>query len=440
LRRKGDRASGKHIVVIGGGIVGLATAFKLSHSVPGVRITVLEKEDRVGRHQTGNNSGVLHCGLYYKPGSVKARMAVNGIREMVAFCREQGIAHEICGKIVVAVDESEVPRLKALHERGKANGLKGLKWLGPDPMREIEPHVAGVAALRERGNANGLRGLKWLGPEQMREIEPHAAGVAALRVPQEGIVDFPAVARRLVELLEAQGHSVRCNSEVIQLRRMEKGWVAMTPADEHEADFIVNCGGLHCDRICRMADGKPKTRIVPFRGEYFELKPERRHLVRHLIYPTPDPQFPFLGVHFTRMIGGGVEAGPNAVLAFAREGYRLTDIEPRDLAEALSFPGLWKFLRRYPSVAVQELARSMSKALFTRTLQRLVPEIQSDDLVPGGAGVRAQAMTPEGDLVQDFALVEEPDALHVLNAPSPAATASLAIGGEIAGRVQRRME
>ncbi len=394
--------SRRRVVVVGGGIVGLATALKLSCRLPDVRLTVLEKEPGVGRHQTGNNSGVLHCGLYYKPGSIKARMAVEGIREMVEFCRRHEIAHEICGKIVVAVDGAELPRLKNLHQRGKENGLRGLKWLSRDEMREIEPHVAGLAALR---------------------------------VPQEGIVDFPQVSRRMVGLLEKEGHRVVCNAEVIQLREISHGWVAMTHADEYEADFIINCGGLQCDRVSRMAGENPDTRIVPFRGEYFEIKPERQHLVNHLIYPTPDPQFPFLGVHYTRMIHGGIEAGPNAVLAFAREGYRLGDIEPRDLFDALSFPGLWKFLAKYPSVAIHELARSMSKALFTKTLQRLVPEIRGEDLVPGGAGVRSQAMSPQGELVQDFALLERPNALHVLNAPSPAATASLAIGGEIAARV-----
>lgn len=393
-------------MVVGGGIVGLATAWKLTRAVPGCRVTVLEKEGGVGRHQTGNNSGVLHCGLYYQPGSIKARMAVEGIQEMVEFCREHGIPHEVCGKIVVAVDETEVERLRNLQMRGEANGLQGLKWLEREAMREIEPHVAGVAALR---------------------------------VPQEGIVDYPAVAAKLVELIVAAGGEVICNAEVIQLRPRVSGWHLRTTLDEFTGDFVINCGGLHSDRISEMAGAPAGVRIVPFRGEYFMLRPERQHLVNHLIYPVPDPQFPFLGVHYTRMIHGGVEAGPNAVLAFAREGYRVTDVEPRDLFEALAFPGLWRFLVRYPQVAVHELARSLSKRLFTQTLQRLIPEIRADDLVPGGAGVRAQAMSPEGALIQDFALVERPNALHVLNAPSPAATASLAIGGEIARRVAARV-
>jgi (S)-2-hydroxyglutarate dehydrogenase len=392
----------KRVVIVGGGIVGLATALKLAEARPNLAITVLEKEPGVGRHQTGNNSGVLHCGLYYKPGSAKARLAVNGIREMVEFCQRHQIAHEVCGKIVVAVDDAELPRLRNLHQRGQENGLRGLQWLRTEEMREIEPHVAGLAALR---------------------------------VPQEGIVDFPEVTRTMVRLLEATGHHVICNAEVVQLREMDDAWVVLTRADDHEADFIVNCGGLQCDRISRLAGERPATRIVPFRGEYFEIKPERQHLVNHLIYPTPDPQFPFLGVHYTRMIHGGIEAGPNAVLAFAREGYKLSDIEPADLFDSVTFPGLWRFLAKYPSVAVHELVRSLSKSLFTKTLQRLVPEIRSDDLIPGGAGVRSQAMSPDGELVQDFDLLERPNALHVLNAPSPAATASLAIGGEIASRI-----
>ena len=397
----------KQVIVIGGGIVGLATALKLARRCPHAHIRVLEKEPAVARHQTGNNSGVLHCGLYYKPGSIKARLAVSGIQEMVRFCEAQQVAHEVCGKIVVAVDESEVPRLRDLHQRGQANGLQGLKWLRREEMREIEPHVAGVAALR---------------------------------VPQEGIVDFPGAAASMAKLLAADGHEVLCNAEVIQLNESGRGWLVTTRGDEFLGDFIVNCAGLHCDLMAKLAGEKPRTKIVPFRGEYFEIKPERRHLVNHLIYPTPNPQFPFLGVHYTRMIHGGIEAGPNAVMAFAREGYQLTDIEPAELFDSLTFPGLWKFIAKYPSVALHELARSISKPLFVKTLQRLVPEIRGEDLVPGGAGVRSQAMSPEGELVHDFDLLERPNALHVLNAPSPAATASLAIGGEIAKRISPHLQ
>jgi L-2-hydroxyglutarate oxidase len=394
----------KKVAIIGGGIVGLATAYRLGERFPGAQICVLEKESAVGQHQTGHNSGVLHSGLYYKPGSLRARLAVAGIRQMAEFCRENGIAHEICGKLVVAADDSEVPRLRDLEKRGAANGLEGLRWLDRAEMREIEPHVGGVAALR---------------------------------VPQEGIVDYAAVCDTLAAKLTQRGARVVTSARVKRLRRQGGGWVAETTAGEFEADFLINCAGLQCDRVAQLAGERRTMRIVPFRGEYYKLRPERQHLVRNLIYPVPDPRFPFLGVHFTRLIHGGVEAGPNAVLAFAREGYRKTDFNLRDLADALTYPGLWRFLRRYPSMCWYELRRSFSRQLFCRSLQRLVPEIQPTDLDTGGSGVRAQAIAPEGELVQDFLFIARPNALHVLNAPSPAATASLAIGAEIAAMAER---
>jgi L-2-hydroxyglutarate oxidase LhgO len=394
----------RKVVIIGGGIVGLATAYRMGEQFPGARITVLEKEVGVGRHQTGHNSGVLHCGLYYKPGSVKAKLAVSGHRQMVAFCQENGIPHEICGKLVVAADASDVPRLRDLQERGAANGLEGLRWL-------------------ER--------------EEMIEIEPHVGGVAALRVPQEGIVDYARVCATLVENLIARGAKVVTGARAAQLRPDGAGWVVETTAGEFQADFLINCAGLYCDRVAELAGERREVRILPFRGEYYKLRPERQQLVRHLIYPTPDPRFPFLGVHFTRLIHGGIEAGPNAVLAFAREGYRKTDFNARDLFDALTYVGFWRFLRRYPSMCWFELRRSFSRKLFCRSLQRLVPGIQVDDLAAGGSGVRAQAIAPEGDLVQDFRFIARPNALHVLNAPSPAATASLAIGAEIAAMAQK---
>jgi L-2-hydroxyglutarate oxidase len=392
------------VIIVGGGIVGLATAYRLSERFPGARITLLEKESAVGRHQTGHNSGVLHSGLYYKPGSARARLAVSGIRQMVAFCQENAIPHEVCGKLVVAADESEVPRLRALEERGRTNGLEGLCWLEGDAMREIEPHVGGVAALR---------------------------------VPQEGIVDYPRVSTTLAARLAERGARVVTGARVSRLERSGSGWIARTNAGDFAGDFVITCAGLHADRVAEMAGERRQMRILPFRGEYYKIKVGRQHLVRNLIYPTPDPRFPFLGVHFTRLIRGGIEAGPNAVLAFAREGYRKTDFNARDLWDALSYNGFRRFLRRYPSVAWFELRRSFSRELFCRSLQRLVPEIQPDDLETGGSGVRAQAIAPEGELVQDFSLIARRNALHVLNAPSPAATASLAIGEEIVGMLEK---
>jgi L-2-hydroxyglutarate oxidase len=396
-----------NIAIVGGGIVGLATAYRLLERYPAARVTVLEKEDAVGRHQTGHNSGVLHCGLYYKPGSLKARVAVEGIRQMVAFCAENSIAHEICGKLVVAADDVEVPRLRNLLERGTANGLEGLRWLGREEMREIEPHVGGVAALR---------------------------------VPQEGIVDYAHVCAALVKKIEEGGGRVVVRARVSKLERRGGEWIAATTAGDFTAGFLINCAGLQCDRVAELAGERRDMRILPFRGEYYQIKAERQFLVRNLIYPVPDPNFPFLGVHFTRMIHGGIEAGPNAVLAFAREGYRKRDFNARDLFDALSYPGLWRFLRRYPSMAWFELRRSFSRELFCRSLQRLVPEIQPGDLAAGGSGVRAQAITPSGELEQDFRLIARPDALHVLNAPSPGATASLAIGAEIVEMASRAWE
>jgi L-2-hydroxyglutarate oxidase LhgO len=393
----------KHdFIVIGGGIVGLAVARELLQKKPGASVFVLEKEDGPGRHQSTHNSGVLHCGLYYKPGSLKARLAVRGIQLMTDFCREHSVAHEICGKVVVATNEAELERLRDLEIRGQQNGLEGLQWLDA---------------------------------AQLREIEPHAAGLASLRAPQEGIVDYQAVCDALVREIERLGGTFQKNARVTAIHDNLGGWVLETPAGDFEARYLLNCAGLFSDRIAALAGTKNDIRIVPFRGEYFELAPEARHLVRHLIYPVPDPAFPFLGVHFTRLIHGGIEAGPNAVLALAREGYRKTDIHPRQAAEILAFPGLWNFLRRYPSMVWDEGRRSLSKTLFAQSLQKLVPEIRPEHLAPGGSGVRAQAMSRDGTLLQDFHMVQKPRALHVINAPSPAATASLAIAEEVVARI-----
>ena len=385
-------------LIIGGGIVGLATAYRLGQNFPGDSITVLEKEPAVGQHQSGHNSGVLHCGLYYRPGSMKARLAVTGIRQMVAFCQEHAIPHEICGKLVVASQAEEVPRLKDLFERGRMNGLNGLQMLGPNEMREIEPHVGGVAAIR---------------------------------VPEEGIVDYTAVCQTLARCIIERGGRVATKAQVTKLSRRGGSWLAKTSAGEFESNFIVNCTGLHCDRVSVLAGETRKLRIVPFRGEYYKLKPQRQYLVRHLIYPVPDPKFPFLGVHFTRLIYGGIEAGPNAVLAFAREGYRKTDLSARDLLDTLTYIGFWRFLKKYPRLCFSELRRSFSKSLFCQSLNALVPDLRPEDLEPGGAGVRAQAISIEGETVQDFSFAIGEHSVHVLNAPSPGATASLAIGQEI---------
>ena len=393
----------QRIVIIGGGIVGLATAYKLGRQYPATQITLLEKEPAVGQHQTGNNSGVLHAGLYYKPGSTKARLAVNGIKQMTAFCREHNIPHEICGKLVVAADENELPRLHALHERGQQNGL---------------------------------RDLRLLNREQMRAMEPHVGGIAALHVPEEGIVDYPKVCEVLQRKITEAGAKVVVQAKVNRLEFRPESWVAHSTAGSFEADFLINCAGLHSDRVGALAGEKRTVRIVPFRGEYYKVKASKQHLVRNLIYPVPDPQFPFLGVHFTRLIHGGIEAGPNAVLAFSREGYRKTDINLFDLFDSLGFHGLWRFLGQHKQMSWAELRRSFSRRRFCESLQKLVPDIRPEDLETGGAGVRAQAMSPDGSLVQDFFFQRGQRALHVLNAPSPAATAALAIGDNILREVE----
>ena len=395
----------ERLIIIGGGIVGLATALKAARQQVAREIIVLEKDAQTGGHQSSHNSGVLHCGLYYKPGSLKARLAVDGIREMIAFCREHGIPHDICGKIVLAVDEPEVARLRDLEARGTANGVNGLQWL------------EGTAAIQE--------------------IEPHAVGRAALRVREEGIVDYAAVMRKMVELLRAAGHQVRTSAPALRVRTDGGRQIVTTPQEEISADFIVNCAGLHCDRVAISAGFTPDSRIIPFRGDYWKLAPSGAHLVRHLIYPVPDPTLPFLGVHFTRMIGGGIEAGPNAVLAFKREGYKRTDFSLKDSWETFTFPGLYQFLKKCPGTTWDELRNSFSKKVFLKNLQRLIPEIRMEHISrDGGSGVRAQAIHRDGSLLMDFALEQKPGQIHLLNAPSPGATASLAIGNYLIEQIR----
>jgi len=387
--------------------VGLGTAYRLQETFPDDTVILWEKEHVAGSHQSTHNSGVLHAGLYYKTGSLKARLAVAGIRQMVNFCREYDVPHEICGKLVVATTDEEVSRLRTLLDRGTANGLVGLRFLD---------HAG------------------------LREIEPHAAGLAAVAVPEEGIVDYRAVVVALVGAIERRGGHVRLGARVQSLSRRFDRWSVGLAEGDDECDFLINCAGLHSDRVAKVAGEPRHTRIVPFRGEYYELRTERQHLVRNLIYPVPDPEYPFLGVHFTRLIQGGIEAGPNAVLALSREGYSRAAFTPRDAWDAVTFGGLWRFVARHTRMCLGEVARSHSARLFCRSLQKLVPELQESDLVTGGTGVRAQAMTPAGELVQDFDLIERANAIHVLNAPSPGATASLAIGAHIAARIAALLE
>jgi L-2-hydroxyglutarate oxidase len=385
--------------VIGGGIVGLATAYQICRDHPGASVTVIEKEHGWGAHQTGHNSGVIHAGVYYAPGSLKAKLCKTGRQSMVAFCTENGIPFRVCGKLIVATDASELPRLHALHERARANGL---------PVRLITP-------------------------EETREYEPEVACVAALHVASTGIVNFGTVCARLAELLAESGAELRTGERVLGIRAATSAGpvIVRTTRGELQADILINCAGLHADRIARLAGVRPPARIIPFRGEYYELRPERQGLVRGLIYPVPDPQFPFLGVHLTKMIDGSVHAGPNAVLALAREGYRWDRIRPGDVLDAATYGGLWRLGRRHWRYGASEIRRSLSKQRFADSLARLVPAIGPDDLVRAEAGVRAQAIRPDGSLVDDFLIVRQGRQVHVLNAPSPAATSSLEIAKHI---------
>jgi (S)-2-hydroxyglutarate dehydrogenase len=382
------------LIIIGAGVIGLAVALEITRRFPRQRLLVLEKEDRVAAHQSGHNSGVIHSGVYYKPGSLKASLCVTGAAAMVEFCRENDIPHKVCGKVIVATHEEELP---------------------------------GLQELRRRGEANGLTGLRLIGPEQLREIEPHATGLQALVVPSTGVTDYAVVCKKYTELIAANGGTVLTSSAAKAIRRSRNEVVVETPRGAFSANYLINCTGLYSDRITRLSGDNAGVMIVPFRGEYYDLVPERASLVRALIYPVPDPRFPFLGVHFTRRITGRVDAGPNAVLALAREGYRHTDINLRDLASSFAFPGFWRMARQHWRNGVEEWHRSLSKRAFVRALQRLLPAVTAEDLVTGGSGVRAQALKPDGTLVDDFQFVPSERILHVLNVPSPAATASLMI-------------
>ena len=388
------------IAIIGGGIVGLASARAILERAPRAQLVVLEKEAELARHQTGHNSGVIHSGIYYKPGSYKARLCVEGARLMKTYCDKNGIAVDTCGKVIVATSEAELPRLKTLYERGVANDVPG---------------VTMIDAAR------------------LKEIEPEASALAAIHSPQTAIVDYSRVAETLARDLGAAGVTFERNFRVSSIERV-RGTVRLSAPDGHlvTATHFVNCAGLHSDEVARLAGAAPDVQIIPFRGEYYMLRPDRRGLVKGLIYPVPDPEFPFLGVHFTRTVHGDVEAGPNAVLAFAREGYSWRRVRPPELLATLRFPGFRAMARKYWRTGAYEMYRSLSKGAFVRALQRLVPALRADDIRPGGAGVRAQAVTADGALVDDFRIVQTADAVHVLNAPSPAATASLAIGRHIA--------
>lgn len=395
------------IVVIGAGIVGLATALQIKKQKPELSVLVLEKENRVAAHQTGNNSGVIHSGIYYKPGSLKAKNCLEGYQMMVDFCQEHQIPYELCGKIIVATSDSELPALDNIYKRGIENGLTGLRYIDTDEIRAIEPETFGV------------RGIV---------------------VPQTGIVDYKVVTQKYAELFVKLGGNLELNSKVTNVKNSATGVLVQVSAYEYSARVLVNCAGLYCDKIAAFTIPDLEVKIIPFRGEYYALKKEKRFMVKHLIYPVPDPNFPFLGVHFTRRIDGEIEAGPNAVLAFSREGYKKSQINIEELFESLTWSGFIQVAKKYWKTGFGEMYRSFSKQAFTKALSKLMPSIQSSDLIPGGAGVRAQACDKDGGLIDDFYIKDIPGQVHVLNAPSPAATSSLAIGKTIAELVIAKLK
>ncbi len=390
------------IAIVGGGIVGLATGYRLTEKYPNKKIVIIEKESSIAHHQTGNNSGVIHSGLYYKPGSLKAKNCIDGYHMLLKFCNENEIPYDLCGKVVVATNKSELGRLRDLFDRGRENGLEGLQMLDQ---------------------------------KQLKEIEPHLAGIQGIRVPQTGIINYTAVCSKLVDKIEEKGGKVLLNTKVKAIEEKESHVQIVTNKNFVECQMMVNCAGLYSDDVASEHLGKLDTKIIPFRGEYYELTAEAEHLVKHLIYPVPDPAFPFLGVHFTRMIEGGIEAGPNAVFAFKKEGYKKTDFNAKEFFGSLLWPGFQKVMFKYWKTGLGEMHRSFSKKAFTKALQRLIPEIKEEHLVAAPAGVRAQACDREGGLLDDFKLVTKKRAIHVINAPSPAATSSLSIGKTISEMV-----
>lgn len=388
-------------IVIGGGIVGLSTGYALTRRYPQAKILVMEKEDRLAFHQTGHNSGVIHSGIYYKPGSLKARFSKEGGDALRRFCDQHGIAYDMCGKVIVATEQEELPLLENLYARGLQHKLD----------------------------------LELIDAEQLHAIEPHAAGLRAIRVNAAGIVDYKKVAVAFADVIRQRGGDVLLNTEAQRIREGSEGIEVECNNGTYRTHYLINCAGLHCDRIAAMQGLETGMKIIPFRGEYYELKPEKHGLVKHLIYPVPNPNFPFLGVHFTRMIDGHVHAGPNAVLSLKREGYRKTDFDLRDFMEVMTYPAFWKIAKQNMGEGLKEIFRSFSKAVFVRSLQRLIPEIREDDLIPSANGVRAQALTKDGKLADDFLIVQNERSIHILNAPSPAATASIAIGESISERI-----
>jgi len=395
------------IIISGGGIVGLATAYQIKTLNPDLRVVLMEKETEEAKHQTGHNSGVIHSGIYYRPGSLKAQNCIDGYNSLIEFANQHAIPYEICGKVIVATKTEELSSMDNLYDRGLANGLDGIKKLSINEIKEIEPHVRGVAGIY---------------------------------VPQTGIIDYKLVSKKLMEAFISLGGEVQFANKVLDLKSENSYCRVLSNRGEYQCKLFINCSGLYSDRLARKTHKRLDTRIIPFRGEYFKLKDESKHLVKNLIYPVPDPNFPFLGVHFTRMIDGKIEAGPNAVFAFKREGYKKTDLDMRDLFESLAWPGFRKVMLKYWKTGMGEMYRSISKRAFTKALQQLIPEIEEKDLVPAGAGVRAQACSRFGGLLDDFVIEEQRNFIHVLNAPSPAATSSLSIGKTIAEKALLRFK